>query len=185
MVRITGGAERGRNLRAPRGRSIRPTAAKVREAIFDILAARYGIEGRNVMDLFAGSGLLGLEALSRGAVRALFIDSSGEACRLVRENARSAGFGDRADVRRLRLPSGLTSLRGPFGGALLDPPYGHHLLPECLVALSRRDLLDDSAWVVAEHARQESLADRYGRLERTLTRSYGDTEISVYEVTPA
>src|SRR5712692_1540544 len=109
-MRITGGVARGRQIHAPRGSRVRPTADKVRGAIFNILAARGGIEGLRVLDLFAGSGALGLDALSRGAAQAIFVDKSRESCRVTRQNVERSGFTDRAKIRCLPLPEGLRRL---------------------------------------------------------------------------
>ena len=109
-MRITGGAARGRPLRAPRGLRVRPTADKVRAAIFNILATRIDIAQSRWLDLFAGSGALGLEALSRGAAHVMFVDESRESCRFVRENVERSGFAQRVEVRRVALPGGLRRL---------------------------------------------------------------------------
>ncbi len=182
-MRITGGAARGRLLRAPRGSRVRPTGDKVRGAIFNILAARNQIEGRKLLDLYAGTGALGLEALSRGAASVLFVDDHRESCRTAVQNVERSGFAARAEVRRLELPRGLRKLAGEgkrFDGALVDPPYRRGLSQATLAALGEGDLFSPSAWVVVEHAAGEELADRYGRLRRTGSRHYGSTAISLY-----
>jgi len=181
-MRITGGAARGRPLRAPRGLRVRPTADKVRAAIFNILSTRIDLAGQRWLDLFAGTGALGLEALSRGAATVMFLDESRESCRFVRENVERSGFGERAEVRRLVLPNGLRRLsdEGPFDGAFVDPPYALGLAERTLGALGASSLLSDGAWVVAEHGAREPLAERYGTLARRDSRRYGSTGISLY-----
>src|SRR5580692_7267442 len=137
-MRIVGGRLRGRLLQAPASRAIRPTSERLRESIFDILAHRHEgiIEGARVVDLFAGSGALGIEALSRGAKYALFVDNGAEARALLRANVEALGLGGvtriwRADATRLGgAPAG-----GPFALAFLDPPYGEGLAAPTLVAL--------------------------------------------------
>src|SRR5882757_9009382 len=103
-MRITGGAARGRFLRAPRGSRVRPTADKVRAAIFNILGSRTDIADRRWLDLFCGTGAVGLEALSRGAAFVVLVDGSRESCRIARENVARSGYAERAEVRHLPLP---------------------------------------------------------------------------------
>lgn len=162
---------------------MRPTADKVRGAIFNILATRIDIQGQRWLDLFAGSGAVGLEALSRGAAFVLFIDESRDSCRVVRENLERSGFASRGEVRRLALPDGLQSIERSsqrFQGAFVDPPYRCGLCPSTLHSLGEGALLLPEALVVVEHGADERLADRYGRLHRTDTRRYGSTAISLY-----
>jgi 16S rRNA (guanine966-N2)-methyltransferase len=162
---------------------VRPTASKVRGAIFDILAARGGIAEKRWLDLFAGSGALGLEALSRGASFVLFVDEGDAACRSIRANLEASGLRDRAAVRRARLPRGLErlgDLDSAFDGALVDPPYRRGLAAEVLASLGARRLLAPGAWVVVEHSRDDPLADVYGCLARVDTRRYGTTALSLY-----
>ena len=182
-MRITGGAARGRTLRAPRGLRVRPTTDKVRAAIFDILGARGLVAGRGIHDLFSGSGALGLEALSRGAEHVVFLDASAESCRAIRQNVERSGFASRADVRRLKLPDGLRRLEASglrFAGAFLDPPYRRNLADATLRAIAAGGLLLPDAWVIAEHAVDEVLADSYGRLRRYDVRRYGSTALSLF-----
>jgi 16S rRNA (guanine(966)-N(2))-methyltransferase RsmD len=182
-MRITGGADRGRSLRAPRGSRVRPTADKVRGAVFNILATRTDIQGQRWLDLFAGSGSLGLEALSRGATEVTFVDSSWESCRCTMQNLERVGLSARGDVRRLTLPRGVRRLareEARFAGAFVDPPYRRSLAAETLSELGESGLLERHAWVVAEHAVEESLSERYGALIRTDSRHYGSTAISLY-----
>jgi len=181
-MRITGGAARGRPLRAPRGLRVRPTADKVRAAIFNILATRTDIAGQRWLDLFAGSGALGLDALSRGAAHVTFIDESRESCGFVRENAERSGFAGCVEIRRMALPAGLRRLRvgERFDGAFVDPPYRRGLADQTLGELGDGSLLTPAAWVVAEHEAREALAERYGGLSLRDSRRYGSTGISLY-----
>jgi 16S rRNA (guanine966-N2)-methyltransferase len=182
-MRITGGAARGRSLRAPRGSRVRPTADKVRAAIFNILGSRTEIAGRNWLDLFCGTGAVGLEALSRGAARVVLVDGSPESCRMARENLERSGLADRAEVRRLPLPEGLRPLARAgirFDGVFVDPPYRQGLADRTLVRLGDGDLLAADALVVVEYASDEVLAERYGSLRRTDARRYGTTGLALY-----
>jgi len=182
-MRITGGAARGRSLRAPRGSRVRPTADKVRAAIFNILQSRTEIEGRAWLDLFCGTGAVALEALSRGAARVVLIDGSHESCRVARENIARSGFADRADVRRLPLPEGLGPLERSgfrFDGVFVDPPYRQGLAQATLERLGGGSLLAPDALVVVEYGADEALDERYGRLRRTNSRRYGTTGLALY-----
>jgi 16S rRNA (guanine(966)-N(2))-methyltransferase RsmD len=163
---------------------VRPTADKVRGAIFNILATRGGIAGGRWLDLFAGSGAIAVEALSRGATHVTLVDENREACRVARQNLERAGFGRRADVRRLVLPRGLRALERSghrFEGAFVDPPYRRGLSQATLRELAAGSLLLPGAIVVVEHASGETLEETYGRsLQRQDTHRYGSTEISLY-----
>lgn len=182
-MRITGGVARGRLLRAPKSGNVRPTADKVRGAIFNILASRIEIANGRWIDLFAGSGAVGLDALSRGAEHVTFVDESPSSCRVTRENLERSGFASRSAVRRLRLPDGLRSLdRGgvSFSGAFLDPPYRQSLCTETLVVLGQGSLIATNGIIVAEHATDDALDERYGKLVLIDSRRYGSTALSLY-----
>jgi 16S rRNA (guanine966-N2)-methyltransferase len=181
-MRITGGTARGRTIRAPRGRAIRPTSDKVRAAIFNSIEARYGVEGRRVADLFCGTGALGIEALSRGAAHVTFVDESLEARRLTEANLASIRPGGTSAVVGARLPAGVERLRGsaPFGGVLVDPPYDLEIGGTMLAALESAGLLEPDAWIVIEHRRGLGLPEAVGGYRRELLRRHGDTEISIY-----
>src|SRR5205085_9932590 len=136
-MRIVGGSLRGRALVTPRSYAVRPTADRLRESLFNILAHAYDdpVAGARVLDLFAGTGALGLEALSRGAVFALFIDDAAEARALVRENIEALGLGGVARIfRRDAIKLGTAHPLPPFSLALLDPPYGQGLAEQSLAA---------------------------------------------------
>lgn len=178
-MRIVGGRFKGRKLAGPLSPAIRPTSDRLRESVFDILAHGYAdpVVGARVIDLFAGSGALGLEAISRGARFALFVDKSAEARSLIRANSESLGLGGvtkilRRDATRLgAAPSG-----EPFTLAFLDPPYGMALVLPALVALRDGLWLASGALAVIEEAADVALAlpEGYALLER---RVYGDTQI--------
>src|SRR5271170_4894204 len=143
-MRIVGGRLRGRVLQAPASRAIRPTSERLRESIFDILTHRFAgaVEGARVVDLFAGSGALGFEALSRGAEFALFVDNGAEARALLRANVEALALGGvtriwRADATKL----GSAPAGGPFALAFLDPPYGQGLAHPALASLA------DGGWL--------------------------------------
>jgi 16S rRNA (guanine966-N2)-methyltransferase len=183
-MRIIGGRVGGRSIRAPRGEGTRPTSDKVREAIFNFLVARSDPPG-NVLDLYAGSGALGLEALSRGAGAATFVDVDGDACDLVRQNAQSFGFSAMVVcspvVRWL-----VKSAAGSYGWIFLDPPYDSHRtgeLDKALELLAKKSLLAPGGVAVAEHEWRHAPDDVYpGQTALALfdRRRYGQTEVSFY-----
>jgi 16S rRNA (guanine966-N2)-methyltransferase len=177
-MRIVGGSLRGRTLAAPKSAAIRPTADRLRESLFNILAHAYGdpVAGARVLDLFAGTGALGIEALSRGAGFALFVDQSAEARALLRENVTALGLGGvsrifRRDATRL----GPVNPLEPFSLAFLDPPYGQGLAQEALAAARSGGWFLPGALVIVEEAAKAQFAAPEGFRERE-RRSYDDTE---------
>ena len=178
-MRIVGGRFRGRRLAAPRAQAIRPTSDRLRESLFNILAHGYGdpLAEARVLDLFAGTGALGLEALSRGAAFALFVDDRAEARALIRENIAALGLGGvtriyRRDATRL----GPAHPLAPFSLAFLDPPYGKGLAEQALASARDGGWLPPEALVVVEEAAQAGFKSPEGfqEIER---RGYDDTEL--------
>ncbi len=176
MTRIIAGSARGRRLAAPRGLRTRPTSDKVRGAVMNVLGQFF--EGGDVLDLYAGTGALALEALSRGCTRAVCVEADPAAADVIRRNAEEVGFGDRVEVRRGRVEDVLPRLaRGAFVLAFVDPPYGEG--PEA--ALARLDgVLAPGGRAIAEHDARRPPADRYGALALADRRAYGSTGISIY-----
>ncbi len=176
MSRIIAGSARGRRLVAPKGLATRPTSDKVRGAIMNLLGQFF--DGGDVLDVYAGTGALGLEALSRGAARAVCVDSAAAAAEAIRRNADACGFTERVEVRRGRVEDVLPRLTpGRFALAFVDPPYREG--PESALA-SLAPVLAPGARVVAEHDVRRPPPDRIGALSRSDTRAYGDTAISIY-----
>jgi 16S rRNA (guanine966-N2)-methyltransferase len=178
-MRIVGGRLRGRALAAPKSFSIRPTADRLRESLFNILAHAFGdpVSGARVLDLFAGTGALGLEALSRGATFALFVDDSAEARALLRENIAALGLGGMTRIfRRDAAKLGPAHPLEPFTLAFLDPPYGQGLAERALSASRAGGWLAPDARIVVEEASKAAFAAPAGfvELER---RRYDDTEL--------
>jgi 16S rRNA (guanine966-N2)-methyltransferase len=177
-VRIVGGNLGGRVLRAPGGPATRPTSEKVREAVFNILGP---VAGDRVLDLFAGSGALGLEALSRGAAHATFVESARPALIAIRGNLRELGLEDRATV----VPGDAVASaahhqpEGPWRLVFVDPPYHSDLATRAVLALPDERLTADAV-VVIEHDRRNAPPDAMGSLLRTDQRRYGDTLISFF-----
>ena len=178
-MRIVGGAFRGRKLAGPKSFAIRPTSDRLRETIFDILEHAYpaSIEAASVIDLFAGAGALGLEALSRGAARALFVDNGAEARALLRQNIEMLGVGGVTRVfRRDATRIGLAPKDERFRLAFLDPPYGQGLAAPALAQLARGAWLASGALVIVEEAASADVPLPEAFLEEE-TRRYGETQV--------
>jgi 16S rRNA (guanine966-N2)-methyltransferase len=182
-MRIVSGRLKGRTLTAPASRAIRPTSERLRESIFDILEHRFPghIDGARVLDLFAGSGALAIEALSRGARFALLVDNAAEARAVLRANVEAFGLGGvtriwRADATRL----GSAPAGGPFALAFLDPPYGQGLAAPALASLIEGGWLEPDALCVVEEAARAEVPAPPG-LASVDERTYGDTRIAIFQ----
>ena len=180
-MRIVGGRLRGRALAAPKSHAIRPTADRLREALFNILVHAYDdpVTGARVLDLFAGTGALGLEALSRGAAFALFVDDGAEARALLRENVAALGLGGVTRIfRRDATKLGAAHPIEPFSLVFLDPPYGQGLAEKALAAARAGGWLTPDALIVVEEAAKSGFAapEGFDELER---RAYDDTMLVV------
>ena len=182
-MRIVGGEFRGRPLAAPRSNAIRPTSDRTREALFNILAHRFAdrLEGARVLDLFAGTGALGLEALSRGAAFALFVEESTEGRGLIRDNVEGFGLTGRSKIfRRDATALGEVGTMQPFGLLFADPPYGKGLGERALRSAKAGGWLVPGALCIVE----ESAAARFDLTSGFLIvdeRGYGDTVIRIIE----
>jgi len=183
-MRIVAGRHRGRALAAPGDVALRPTADRVREALFNVLVHGLEVEldGATVLDLFAGTGALGLEALSRGAAQAVFVDMAPASLALIRDNVATLGEEERVQVLRrdaARLGAPPAGMR-PAALAFLDPPYGENLAPPALAAAAERGWLAPGAICVVETRRDEDFAAPEGFAERD-QRSYGGTRLYFLE----
>ena len=173
---------RGRRLAALRDLNIRPTSDKVREAVFDLVGQ--DMTDIKTLDLFAGTGSFGIEALSRGAPCALFIDNSPGSINLVKRNltlcgCKASGTVIKRDLTRPLTRNALLREKG-FGLAFIDPPYGKNLVPPVLEELSQRQILASPSTVVAESSKMDELPVVAGHLKRIDKRIYGDTIITLY-----
>lgn len=181
-MRIIGGQARGRRLLEPeRTSAIRPTSDRARETIFNILGQ--WCDGMSVLDLFAGTGAMGLEALSRGATRATFVDSHRDATQLVRDNAQALGFVAQCEVMAQQTSDALRTLarRGAqFHLVFIDPPYAQQQGGPTLQQLGSAGLLFPQSKVVVEGDKREELAEYYGGLALTGSRRIGRTAVSIF-----
>jgi 16S rRNA (guanine966-N2)-methyltransferase len=183
-MRITGGRLRGRRL-APIGRApIRPTSDRVREAIFSIVGQ--DLTDWVVLDLFSGTGAMGIEAISRGASRAVLVENGRDALRVLRRNLAlcsvqepGAAFVLEWDIRA-GIPWNHHVMKGSFDLVFLDPPYREPVRLGVLKDLAASAPLSGGAWIIAESSRKEALPEAIGSLKMFDTRTYGDTKISLY-----
>ncbi len=186
-MRIVGGEFRGRTLKSPSSQAIRPTSDKLRESVFNILAHAYGdpVAGARVLDLFAGTGALGLEAMSRGAKFALFVDEGAEARALIRANVEQLALTGATKIfRRDAARLGAIGAIAPFDLVFCDPPYGKGLAEKALASAREGGWLSpDTLAVVEEAAKARFKApEGFAELER---RTYGDSEIVILRLAPS
>jgi len=180
-MRVIAGSARGRRLAAPPGEGTRPTADRVREALFSILGPPP--DSAVVLDLFAGAGTLGIEALSRGAERAVFADHSRAAARVLRKNLEELGLAGRAEVHvgdATRFAQRLARDGRTFSWIFLDPPYAAGLADAALAAIAAGRLLAPDGTVVVEHDRRAPPQAEHGLLLKADCRRYGDSELTFY-----
>ncbi len=178
-MRVISGTARGRKLKELQGMDTRPTTDKVKESLFNII--QFEIEGRRVLDLFGGTGQLGIEALSRGAAHCTFVDQRREAAALIRENLKLTGLSDRARVVQGEALSFLQSCREKFDVILLDPPYHTDLMDQALELAVKIDILSENGIMICETMAQRVLPEldrpyewgreyRYGQIKLTVCR---------------
>lgn len=187
-MRVVAGKARGRRLKVPGGGRLRPTGDRVKEALFSILGSRFGLPAGAVLDLFAGTGSLGIEALSRGATQAVFVEKGRRAASFIRSNLARAGLSASAEILNEGVESALAKLARQgrsFSLLLADPPYDRGTVSPLLKLLGRAKVLAPSSVVVVEHSVRELPQDRYGGLALVDRRRYGDTCLSFYRVSRA
>jgi 16S rRNA (guanine966-N2)-methyltransferase len=179
-LRVIGGNLKGKKLFSVKGQNLRPTSDRVREAIFDILQNQF--QGRNILDLFAGTGALGIEALSRGAKRAVFVEGGARSLGVLRRNIEECRLKEQAEVlgREARVAIKILEARGEsFELIFLDPPYSKGLARRVLEALSRSSIVTAGTLVIAEHSLSEEL-DSMPFWQRIDRRRYGRTLVSFF-----
>ena len=180
-MRIIAGKARGRSLRAPPHTSVRPTSDRVRETLFNVLGQ--WLEGERVLDLYAGAGGLGLEAISRGAGHCTFVEQDRVTMAALAENARSVGVSGQCTTLLRSVDRALKQLAASgavFELIFADPPYALHQLAGLLEQLDRDGLVAPGGRVVVEHEKRELLPEAVGRLRRCDERRFGDTVLSIY-----
>jgi len=180
-MRISAGEHRGRQLRSPRGTKTRPTSDRLRQALFNALGAR--IQGARVLDLFAGTGAVGLEALSRGASTATFVEVDRRAVASLRTNLTILNLAGRARVVVAEVLPTLARLQAGgevFDCIFLDPPYAGDLPARCMETLAHGGLLSENALLVAQTFHKTALPDRVGNLRQTWRRRHGESNLTFY-----
>ena len=180
-MRITGGSKKGQRLSPYRRADLRPTSEKVRAAVFSIIGLA-AVQGARVLDLYAGTGALGIEALSRGASWADFVEVSSGQCRGIRNSLRELGLTDQSRVYQARVEKGLDIVQDGYDLVFADPPYSHDPWDTLMYRLGGGELLNEGAQVVVEHFHKRTLAEAYGRLTRLKARRYGDSAVSIYMI---
>jgi 16S rRNA (guanine966-N2)-methyltransferase len=177
-VRIISGTQRGRKLISPEGQHSRPTSGKVKEALFSII--QFEIEGRRVLDLFAGSGQIGLEALSRGAAYCLFVENDRRAMQMVRENVEKCGFNDRSSFLQNDYASVLKRIDEKFDIIFVDPPYASSYYTNTLKLISTFDILAHNGIIIFESKSDLKLPEETETLQKGRSYLYGRTMLTLY-----
>ena len=175
-MRIITGSKRGKKLAALEGEAVRPTTDRVKESLFNIL--QFQLEGRRFLDLFAGSGQIGLEALSRGAAKAVFVDASRDSIRVVEKNVKACGMTDQAQIVCADFAAFLRGNREKFDIAFLDPPYRTGLLEQALPLVAQR--MNPGGVILCEHPKDEALPEAAGAFRLHKTYRYGKIMLTSY-----
>lgn len=184
MLRIITGSARGCKLKQVPGDTTRPTRDMVKQALFNVI--QFDIEGRTVLDLFAGTGQLGLEAVSRGAAKAVLVDHTPAAVRVIRENAEAAKLTDRVEIRQSDYKAFLqTARKKSFHLVFLDPPYQSGYLKRILNFIETFDIVADNGIIVCEAKEDESMPEQLGRLRLQKAYHHGITTLFLYRREPA
>ena len=177
-MRVISGTARGTVLKTPDGMLTRPTADRVKEALFSII--QFDLPGAVVLDLFGGTGQLGIEALSRGAKRAVFVDEREDACRLISENLKRTKFTEKATVRRSDYAAYLKKCSEKFDIILLDPPYAEVFLENSLNLITEIDILQSGGIIVAERPAEKDLSFEFSGYQRSRDYKYGKTLLTLF-----
>ena len=177
-MRVIAGEAKGRRLRGPRGTETRPTSDKVKEALFSILGDR--IKDSRMLDLFAGAGGIGIEALSRGAAHLDFVESDEALADILEQNLTACGFSDRAEVHRMDAFRFIKQIRQPYDLVFADPPYHTWHLKKLLPVLGQGAMITPDGLVIVEHFRKIKLPGQPGNLKAVRSYEYGDTVLTLY-----
>ena len=182
-MRVITGSAKGHRLKAPKGMGTRPMLDRLKEALFSVLEGYGPIRGR-VLDLYAGTGSLGIECLSRGAAWADFVEQRGHVCRIIAENLEHTRLQDRGRVHQMPVGRYLAAAHPEekYAIILMDPPYADPLIEGTIRAVSASGLLDDEGLLIVGHSPRVTLADDYELLHRRKFRRLGDSCFSIYEV---
>lgn len=180
-MRVTTGSAKGRNLKGPPSTGTRPMSDKIRQAVFSALGS-LGVEPDRVLDLYAGTGAIGIEALSRGASHADFVEMTAPASAVIQENLQRTQLADRGTVHRQSVQSFLHRKMGPYDLVVLDPPYADAGIPDTLRLLAESALVQSGTVVVLGHWPRLELPERIGTLELIKRRCHGDSCFSIFDI---
>lgn len=178
-MRVTGGRVKGYRLKVPRGSLVRPTTDLVRQALFSMLEVM-AKDWSQVLDLYAGSGALGIEALSRGAGWVDFVDREPRCCTVIKENLEKTGFADKARVYCCNVMKALTFLNNKYGIIFIDAPYSDPLPGNVLRQLAASNIINMDSLVAVSHSHRLTPSDSYDSLRLIREQRYGDTRLSIY-----
>lgn len=180
-MRVITGSAKGHKLKGPPDSGTRPMLDRVKESLFAILSGYDVIQGR-VLDLFAGTGSLGIEFLSRGAAWADFVEQRAAVCKVIRENLAHTKLADRAKVHQSGVEAWIAQARGePYDIIMMDPPYASPTIEATIEAIAASRLVKDGTILVVGHWPRLTLQERYGNLTQLTTRRLGDSSFSIYE----
>ena len=179
-MRVIAGKAKGCSLKCPKEPRIRPTADRVRGAIFSALVS-LGVDWSLALDLYAGTGAMGIEALSRGAEEADFVERNARCCAVIRENLRATGFAERGHVYHLDARRALHVLERPYGLVFVDPPYAENTGESILPELVSSPLVRDGTTIVVEHRQKTPPGEAYGDFRMTRRLHHGDTCVSIFQ----
>lgn len=180
-MRVIAGEAKGRRLKVPSGATFRPSAERVRAALFSMLDAS-GTEMGRALDLYAGTGAIGIEALSRGAGWADFVERDRTMARAISENLTNTRLEERGQVHMMDAGKAVEALSGPYNVIFMDPPYADESVDQVIDRIGERGLCAEDGLVIVEHARRRPLDGKYGKLVLQKEKSYGDTMLSIFQM---
>jgi 16S rRNA (guanine966-N2)-methyltransferase len=182
-IRITGGFLKGRHIGSPKsGKGVRPTTDKVKLAIFSVIGQK-AVDGMRALDLFACTGALGIETISRGAERVEFVENNRKNVQLIKNNIQLLGVGDQCTVHSTDVVSFLKKCSDTYGVVMLDPPFDTANWETLMTRIGKSGFLNRGGTVIAEHKSGVLLKDKYENIARFTLKTYGDSQVSFYEVT--
>ena len=182
-MRVISGKARGLKLNAPKNQDVRPTTDRVKESLFNMINSY--IMDSNILDLFAGTGSLGIECLSRGAKNCVFVDKSKDSINIVRSNVKKARVENESTILNVDFKDAvkrLSTQNQKFDVIFMDPPYYENMFIECLKSIDKFNLLDEDGIIVVEHDTKDLFEDSIGRLNKSREKKYGNTTLTFYKL---
>ena len=182
-LRVISGKARGLKLDTPKNQDVRPTTDRVKESLFNMINSY--IMDSNILDLFAGTGSLGIECLSRGAKNCVFVDKSKDSINIVRSNVKKARVENESTILNVDFKDAvkrLSTQNQKFDVLFMDPPYYENMFIECLKSIDKFNLLDEDGIIVVEHATKDLFEDSIGRLNKSREKKYGNTTLTFYKL---